>query len=58
MTDTIPGIGPANLTGNDGNPAARVVVTCDPGEAWSGDHYRQLDSSCFAPPQPGSDGTE
>lgn len=55
---SIPGIGSANLTGNDGNPAARVVVTCDPGRGSSGDPYRQIDTSCFAPPQPGSDGAE
>jgi hypothetical protein len=28
----IPGIGAANLTGTDGNPNARIVLTCDPGE--------------------------
>jgi hypothetical protein len=55
---SIPGIGNANLTGNDGNPAARVVVTCDPGNGHSSDPYRQFDTSCFAPPQPGSDGAE
>jgi len=54
----IPGIGAANLTGNDGNPGARIVLTCDPGRGWSGDPYKQLDTSCFAPPQPGSDGAE
>ena len=27
----IPGIGAANLTGTDGNPNARIVLTCDPG---------------------------
>ncbi len=54
----IPGIGAANLTGTDGNPNARIVLTCDPGRGWSGDPYRQLDTSCFAPPQPGSDGAE
>jgi hypothetical protein len=54
----IPGIGAANLTGTDGNPNARVVLTCDPGRGWSSDPYRQLDTSCFAPPQPGSDGAE
>lgn len=54
----IPGIGAANLTGNDGNPDARVVLLCDPGRGWSGDPYRQFDTSCFAPPQPGSDGAE
>jgi hypothetical protein len=54
----IPGIGATNLTGSDGNQNARVVVTCDPGKGSSSDPYRQLDTSCFAPPQPGSDGTE
>jgi hypothetical protein len=54
----IPGIGAQNLTGTDGNPNARIVLTCDPGRGWSGDPYRQLDASCFAPPQPGSDGAE
>jgi hypothetical protein len=55
---SIPGIGAANLTGNDGNPGARIVLTCDPGRGWSSDPYRQLDTSCFAPPQPGSKGDE
>jgi hypothetical protein len=54
----IPGLGSANLTGNDGNPGARIVLTCDPGRGWSSDPYRQFDTSCFAPPQPGSDGAE
>jgi hypothetical protein len=54
----IPGVTAANLTGSDVNQNARVVVTCDPGKGWSGDPYRQIDTSCFAPPQPGSDGTE
>jgi hypothetical protein len=30
---SIPGIGAANLVGNDGNPGARIVKTCDPGGA-------------------------
>jgi hypothetical protein len=55
---SIPGIGQANLTGNDGNPGARIVLTCDPGRGWSGDPYKQLNTACFAPPQPGSDGAE
>jgi Carboxypeptidase regulatory-like domain/TonB dependent receptor/TonB-dependent Receptor Plug Domain len=55
---SIPGIGAQNLTGTDGNPNARIVLTCDPGRGWSGDPYNQLDTSCFAPPQPGSDGAE
>lgn len=55
---SIPGIGDENLSGNNGNPGARIVLTCDPGRGWSDDPYRQLDWSCFAPPQPGSDGAE
>ena len=55
---SIPDIGQANLAGNDGNPGARIVLTCDPGRGWSDDPYRQLNTSCFAPPQPGSDGAE
>jgi hypothetical protein len=54
----IPGISAGNLTGSDIQQNARVVVTCDPGSGSSSDPYRQLDTSCFAPPQPGSDGTE
>ena len=54
----IPGIGAANLTGTDGNPNARIVLTCDPGSGWGGDPYSQFNASCFAPPQPGSDGAE
>jgi len=54
---SIPGIGNANLSGTS-NPAARIVVTCDPGSGSSGDPYKQLDTSCFAPPQPGSNGLE
>jgi hypothetical protein len=56
---SIPGIGAANLTGTDGNPNARIALTCDPGRGWSGDEYRMFtDTSCFAPPQPGSRGDE
>ncbi len=54
---SIPGIGNANLTGT-GDFAARVVLTCDPGHGSSSDPYRQINTSCFGPPQPGSDGTE
>jgi hypothetical protein len=54
----IPGVGAGNLTGSDFLQNARVVVTCDPGKGSSSDPYRQIDTSCFAPPQPGSDGTE
>ena len=55
---SIPGIGPTNLTGSDAFQNARVVLTCDPGKGWSNDPYKQIDTSCFAPPQTGSDGTE
>jgi hypothetical protein len=55
---SIPGIGAQNLTGTDGNPNARIVVTCNPGSGYSGDPYVQLNTSCFAPPQPGSKGDE
>ena len=56
---SIPGIGAANLTGTDGNPNARIALTCDPGSGWSGDPYKQFDAAaCFAPPQPGSKGDE
>jgi hypothetical protein len=55
---SIPGISNNNLSGTD-NPAARVVVTCDPGKGYTGDPYRQIEHpECFAPPQPGSDGAE
>jgi hypothetical protein len=53
----IPGIGATNLTGTN-NPNARIALTCDPGAGYSDDPYRQFDTSCFAPPQPGSDGAE
>ena len=54
---SIPGIANINLTRHR-QPAARVVVTCDPGSGSSSDPYRQIDTPCFAPPQPGSDGDE
>jgi hypothetical protein len=54
---SIPGIGATNLTGTN-NPNARIRVTCDPGRGWSSDPYVQLNTSCFAPPQPGSNGNE
>jgi hypothetical protein len=54
---SIPGITDANLSGT-ASPAARVALTCDPGNGWSGDPYKQLNTACFAPPQPGSRGDE
>jgi hypothetical protein len=55
---SIPGIGATNLNGNNGQPTARVVLTGDPGSGTSNDPYRQIDTSVFAPPQPGSRGDE
>jgi hypothetical protein len=55
---SIPGITAANLTGSDNNNNARVVLTGDPGKGWSDDPYRLIDTSVFAPPQPGSQGFE
>jgi hypothetical protein len=54
---SIPGYGSTNLTGTD-FPNARVVVTCDPGSGSSSDPYRQINTSCFQAPSPGSDGAE
>jgi Carboxypeptidase regulatory-like domain/TonB-dependent Receptor Plug Domain len=59
ITYQIPGIGAANLTGNNGSPSARVVVTGDPGSGSSNDPYRQIDNPLvFRPPSPGSQGNE
>src|SRR4029453_8330460 len=56
---SIPNIGSSNLTGSsDGNPGARIVLLCDPGAGYGSDPYKQFNTSCFAPPQPGSDGAE
>jgi hypothetical protein len=56
---SIPGIGAGNLTGTDGNPNARIALTCDPGIGYSSDPYKQFaNPQCFAPPQPGSNGNE
>jgi hypothetical protein len=54
---SIPNIGSNNLTGGT-DVTPRVVLTCDPGSGWSGDPYKQIDTSCFAPPQVGSKGDE
>ena len=55
---SIPGIGDDNLTGTSA-PRARVALTCDPGSGYSSDPYAQIaNASCFAPPQPGSNGLE
>ncbi len=57
ITYAISGVSNDNLTGTS-MPAARIVVTCDPGGGTSSDPYKQFDTSCFAPPQPGSNGNE
>ncbi len=57
VTFAVPGIGNTNLTGSP-DVAARIVVTGDPGKGSSSDPYRQINTSAFAPPQSGSDGTE
>ena len=54
---SIPGIGSNNLTGGT-DVTPRIVLTCDPGKGSSGDPYKQIDTSCFAPPQVGSKGDE
>jgi hypothetical protein len=54
---SIPGIGSNNLTGGT-DVTPRVVLTCDPGSGSSGDPYKQIDISCFAPPQVNSKGDE
>ncbi len=59
VTYSIPGIGSANLTGNNGAPGARVVVNGDPGPGSSDDPYRQITNPLvFSAPQPGSTGNE
>jgi hypothetical protein len=58
ITFTVPDVSAGNLTGSDTNNNARVVLSCDPGKGWSSDPYNQINAACFAPPQPGSDGTE
>lgn len=55
---SIPGINQSNLTGNNGQPSARVVVSGDPGGGSTSDPYSQLNVNAFAPPQPGSNGNE
>jgi hypothetical protein len=55
---SIPGVGDSNITGNNGSPRGRVVLSGDPGSGSSGDPYRQINTSAFGPPQPGSHGDE
>ncbi len=57
ITYNISGVSNANLSGTS-NPAARIALTCDPGSGTSSDPYKQFDTSCFAPPQQGSNGLE
>jgi hypothetical protein len=55
---SIPGISASNITGNNGQPSGRVVLTGDPGKGWSDDPYQMINTSVFRPPQPGSRGDE
>jgi hypothetical protein len=56
---SISGINQSHLTGSaDGNPGARIVLTCDPGAGYGSDPYAQFNTACFSQPQPGSDGAE
>jgi len=57
ITYSIGGVSDANLSGTN-SPAARVVLTCDPGSGSSSDPYKQFNTACFAPPQPHSNGNE
>jgi hypothetical protein len=52
---SIGGIGGDNLSGGTDYPV-RVLLTCDPGSGHSSDPYRQIDTSCFAPPTVGQIG--
>ncbi|HXY39678.1 MAG TPA: carboxypeptidase regulatory-like domain-containing protein [Vicinamibacteria bacterium] len=55
---SIPGVGNANLSGTS-NPAARIVLNCNPGSGHSSNPYDQIaNASCFAEPQQGSLGNE
>ena len=44
------------ITGSE--QGARIVVVGDPGKGWSSDPYAQVNAAAFAPPKPGSIGTE
>ncbi len=54
---SVPGYGSVNFTGSP-DIGARIVVTGDPGKGSTSDPYRMLNTSAFAPPTTGSDGTE
>ena len=56
---SIPNINNSNLTGSaDGNPGARIVLTCDPGQGYGWTRTRSSTRRASRPPQPGSDGAE
>jgi len=64
ITTSIPGYntnpgqnGISNITGGS-DFQARVVLTCDPGSGSSSDPYKQINTSCFAPPTVGGNGYE
>jgi hypothetical protein len=54
---SVPGYNSTNITGGT-DWTARVVLTCDPGKGSSSDPYKQIDTSCFAPPTVGGNGYE
>jgi hypothetical protein len=57
ITYSVPGYGGNNITGGTDRPN-RPIVTCDPGKGSSSDPYKQIDTSCFAPPTVGGTGYE
>jgi hypothetical protein len=44
------------ITGSE--QGGRVVIVGDPGKGWTSDPYAQVNAAAFAPPKPGSIGTE
>jgi hypothetical protein len=54
---SVPGYGSTNIIGGT-DFTARPIVTCDPGKGSSGDPYKQINTSCFAPPTVGGNGYE
>ena len=54
---SIPGVGNTNLTGSY-TEGARIRIVGPPGSGTTGDPYRQVDASAFAPPGVGSVGLE
>lgn len=57
ITYSVVGLTSINITGSD-QVTPRALLTCDPGSGYSGDAYKQFNTSCFAPAQVGSNGNE